>query len=437
MTLARMFRVMAGYVGARFFGAGLGLLTQIVLARLLSQSDVGTVLMAMSAAAFISLFAIGGHAMLATTELPKIMALGSIRRIRAFHGASLQDGTYGLLFLSLLVAGLVWLSPLSDSVKLALVFGLATAPASGLMRYNSVAANSHRRFQLSYVPDFIVRPGLFLAIIAGLWLTGATPGAVATLVIFACVGTAVALGQAFVLGYDGLLPLHWRRSIPRFTQVIRARAFALVIVSTVTLAFADIVTLLAGLVLPPEDVAIVGIAIRLAAIAGFVLQATQMFVLPDFTAAITRRNEAAANALLWKMTGMTIAVVGAGLVATILLGERVLHIFGSEYGEGAWLLVLFMIGQSIRALGGMNQNLLSIHGKQLRTAWACVLALLVLVVLTVILSRLIGRDGIGYAVIAAECVWLLGLATQANLLIGRRGDLLWLVMNDRRKADGQ
>ena len=143
------------------------------------------------------------------------------------------------------------------------------------------------------------------------------------------------------------------------------------------------------------------------------------------------------NALLWKMTGMTLAVVGAGLVATILLGERVLHIFGSEYGEGAWLLVLFMIGQSIRALGGMNQNLLSIHGKQLRTAWACVLALLVLVVLTVILSRLIGRDGIGYAVIAAECVWLLGLATQANLLIGRRGDLLWLAMNDRRKADGQ
>ncbi len=437
MTLATMLRLMLGYVGARFFGAGLGLLTQIVLARLLAQSDVGTVLMAMSAAAFISLFAIGGHAMLATTELPRILAQGSIRRIRAFHGAALQDGIYGLLFLSLVIVVLVWFSPLSHNVKLALVFGLATAPASGLMRYNSVAANSHRRFQLSYVPDFIVRPGLFLVIMAGLWLSGATPGAVAALMVFAGVGTTVALGQAFILGYDGLLPLHWRRTIPRFTRVIRNRAFALVIVSTVTLAFADIVTLLAGLVLPPDDVAIVGITMRLAAIAGFVLQATQMFVLPDFTAAITRRNGAAANALLWKMTGMTLAVVGAGLLTTIFLGERVLHIFGSDYGEGAWLLVLFMIGQSIRALGGMNQNLLSIHGKQLRTAWACVLALVVLVVLTVMLSRLVGRDGIGYAVIAAECVWLFGLAREAKMLIGRRGDLLWLVVNDQRKADGQ
>ena len=36
MTFKRMIAVLAGYVGARFLGAGLGLLTQLVLVRALS-----------------------------------------------------------------------------------------------------------------------------------------------------------------------------------------------------------------------------------------------------------------------------------------------------------------------------------------------------------------------------------------------------------------
>ena len=41
MTIARMLRLLVGYVGARFLGAGVGLLSQILLARLLPQADVG------------------------------------------------------------------------------------------------------------------------------------------------------------------------------------------------------------------------------------------------------------------------------------------------------------------------------------------------------------------------------------------------------------
>ena len=37
-----------------------------------------------------------------------------------------------------------------------------------------------------------------------------------------------------------------------------------------------------------------------------------------------------------------------------------------------------------------------------------------------------GLLGIGYAVIAAELGWMLILAYQANVLCGRRADLLWL-----------
>ncbi|MCA0432513.1 MAG: hypothetical protein LCH46_04555 [Proteobacteria bacterium] len=433
MTIARMLRLLVGYVGARFLGAGVGLLSQILLARLLPQADVGAVLMAMSATAFISLFAIGGQSLLASTELPRILAHGSERRMKAFLGTTLRDATYALFLLSALVGFAVWLLPIATNVKLALVFGLAAAPASGLMRFNAMVANSYKRFTLSYLPDFLVRPGLFLIALLLFWFLGWQLGDATVLWIYVLIGMAVTLGQALLLGNLGLVPAHWRKVEPRYAALVRRRSGALVLVSAVSLAFADIVTMLAGLILPAEEVALVGIAMRLAAIAGFVLQATQLFVLPDFTAAVTKQDDAAATAILWKMNSMTLIVVAAGLLGAIILGHWVLLIFGEDYAAAAPLLVLFMIGQSIRALGGMNQSLLSIHGQQLRTTGACLVALAVLVVLSIVLGGRFGPIGFGYAVIVAEVTWLLALALQASSLLGRRGDLAWLLMNRREK----
>jgi O-antigen/teichoic acid export membrane protein len=117
----------------------------------------------------------------------------------------------------------------------------------------------------------------------------------------------------------------------------------------------------------------------------------------------------------------------AALVATVMLGRFVLGLFGPDYVAGASLLVLFMVGQSLRAMGGMNQQILSINGFQLRTAGACVLALVVLVCLSVLLTQAMGPVGMGWAVVGAELVWLVALAAQASSLCGQRGDVLWLL----------
>jgi O-antigen/teichoic acid export membrane protein len=187
------------------------------------------------------------------------------------------------------------------------------------------------------------------------------------------------------------------------------------------------VILVSGFVLPERDVAVVGIAMRLAAIAGFVLQAGQMLVVTDFTQALVRREEVEALSLLKRINYTTIAIALAGLLGTLVLGDFVLGLFGEVYRQGKWLLVLFMIGQSLRAMGGMNQQILSINGFQLRTAGVCVLTLLMLVGLSVVLCRILGPIGIGYAVVGAEIMWLIALALQAQKLCGRRGDLFWVL----------
>ena len=434
MKLSRMVGLLAGVVGSRFIGAGLGFLSQVVLARILPVADVGVVLLAMSAAAFASLLCIGGYAMLAMTQLPKLATHGRDSLLRAFHRVVLTDAVYVCVVLAVLTYAASYFFNLSHGQNLALLFGMLCAPASALMRYNSSIASSERWFKLAYVPDLLLRPALFLLLLLIAWGSGFDLHMTSVIVMFVAGTFAITIGQAVVLGHRGLGLGDFGRTRAMLVRPLRSRAVALTIVSMVALAFADIVTLVAGLVLPEADVAVVGITMRLAAIAGFVLQAGQMFVLPDFTQALVRRDNKLANVLLLRINLTTLLVVGAGLVAAIVLGRFALSIFGADYVRGAGLLVLFMVGQSIRALGGMNQHILSINGHQLRTAGACVVALAILVCMAVLLCKSWGIIGLGYAVVAAEVAWLLALAAQAQKLCGRRGDLLWLARHHVPKS---
>lgn len=421
-----MVTALAGFVGARFLGAGLGLLTQLVLARTLLPADVTVVLMAMSASAFLSLLMNGGETQLASTHLPRLLARRRSNTLRAFHGTALRGMVLVFVCLVAALAAAWWFQALPEPVLLALGIGLLCAPFSGLARYNSIICNSMRWFPLSYVPDFIVRPGLFLLAIAALIAAGFGRGAISVLAGFAVLVWLVGFGQSVLMQGQGLRISHWQSYRARYAKVLRPRSLALLLVSVVSFAFADVVMLLAGLLLPAETAAVAGVAVRLAAIAGFVLQAAQLFILPDFTQAMERRQVASANALLWRMNGLTLVMALAGLVATLLLGRFALSFFGTGYVEGVGVLTLFMVGQSIRALGGMNQNLLAVSGHQIRTASSCLVALVILVLTALLFTSAVGLVGLGLAVIAAELAWMLGLAAQANGLCGRRADLLWL-----------
>ena len=76
MSLWRMILTAINLVGVRFGGAAMGLVSQILLARLLPQEDVGVVLMGMSAAAILSLMMTAGYPSLTMTILPRYYALG-------------------------------------------------------------------------------------------------------------------------------------------------------------------------------------------------------------------------------------------------------------------------------------------------------------------------------------------------------------------------
>ena len=431
MSLWRTILLAVNLVGVRFGGAAIGLASQILLARLLTQHDVGVVFLGMSAAAFISLLITGGYPTLAITCLPRYYTLGRTNLVRAFHAAFLHDSLWISLATFAAAAVVYFWLPFNDGIKTALLFGCLSAPASALIRINGSVANSVRRYALSYVPDFLYRPGLLLAYLLFAWAVGIQLSVVQVLWAFVIMNTIVALAQAWLIGEDGARSgLKWsgRHSL---APVLRSRAAALVIVGAVAASFADIVTLIAGFFLDSADVALVGVAIRLAALAGFITQATQQFILPDLTAAMTRGTGQQVHALLLRINIIALGAILACVAGSILFGPWALGIFGSEYEVGHWPLVLFMISQAFRAASGMNQHLLSLAGFQIKTAGSCLVAMTVLISGTALLTPSFGIMGLAWAVILADAVWAMLLALQAQRLTGRRGDIIGVLTGQK------
>jgi O-antigen/teichoic acid export membrane protein len=431
MSLWRTILMAVNLVGVRLGGAAIGLASQILLARLLSQHDVGVVFLGMSAATFISLLITGGYPILAITCLPRYYALGRKNLVRAFHAAFLRDGLWISLATFALAAMIYFWLPLDDAIKTALLFGCLSAPAAAAIRINSSVANSVRRYSLSYVPDFLYRPGLFLAFLLFAWGAGIQLSVVLALWAFVIMTTIIAVAQAWLIGEDGARSgLKWSGR-HNLAPVLRSRAAALVIVGIVAASFADVVTLIAGFFLNTADVALVGVTVRLAALAGFVTQATQQFILPDLTAAMTRGTSQQVHALLLRINMITLAAILACVAGAMLFGPWALRIFGSAYEAGHWPLVLFMVSQAFRAASGMNQHLLSIAGYQIKTAGSCVVAMAVLVGGTALFTPSHGVMGLAYAVLIADAVWAGLLALQTQRLTGRRGDIIGVLLEKK------
>lgn len=424
MSMARLIPLLFGVVGARFVAAGLGLVTQIVLARTLSTGEVGGYLLAVSLAGFLGLVISAGYPAMALTALARFHALGRERLVRGFLTAARRDLAVLTAVLAVSTAAALALLDLPEAKRLALLCGSASAPVLAVIRLNGALANSRRRFALSFAIDFVLRAVALLAVILAwlLWVGTLTLGTVLAAFFLTALGAAVLQAALLARGASPQPPPVATR--PGRLHIWRARCLAMLIVSIFTMAFADLVTLVAGWRLPATEVAVIGIAVRLAVLVGFITQASQQFAIRDLTTALVAGRREDERALLRHANLLTLGFMAAAIVAASLGGDALLAVFGPHYRAGRWLLVVLLVGQAVRASGGMNIYLLALDGGQFHAAVLCVAALLILAAAAFALTPLLGAMGVAVAAVFADLVWAGGVAWVVHRKLGRRGDIL-------------
>ncbi len=407
-------------MGARLAGAGFGFLSQLMLARAFPPYEVGIAFLAISITTFVSLLITGGYHTIGLTYLARFQAFGRSSLITAFLSAARRDMMV-LAIIAIVASSLFLFAPADKGVVAASFWGTLAAVPLAAIRLNNSAANAQRRFALSYAPDFVFRPGLLLVWLGGLWLFGATQSAMPVLWALPVIALVVAFGQAVLLGADNA----WKPAAPRvdMRKFYRSRAVAMLAVTIVSGATADVVVMIGGLFLVPEDVAVLGVAIRVAALVGFFALASQQFVLRDLVSALSGGQRDSVDRVLRRTNFSSIAIMAASLLVVLVIGPWILALFGPHYADAYWPLLVFLLAQSVRVLGGMNAQLLALGGHQLRSAMLCVMALLVLLLGAAALAPVWGIMGIALATLAAELFWAIGLGFLAHKLEGRRGDL--------------
>lgn len=423
MSAVKLITRLFSVVGARVAAAAFGLLSQLALARVFAPADVGVYLLTMSVMAIASLLMTGGYPALGFTYLARYQSLARASLVAAFHAAALRT-TLILSVVTALLAVAAYFTPALAPMRPAILFGALAAPGLALIRLNNAAANSIRRFDLSFIPDFVLRSGFLFAAIIAIITLAHQPEMVWILWAIVISTYAAAAIQAALLGRAGVVAKVFSSHRRSLAPYYRLRAAALLVGAFVTFAFAEIVTLVSGLLLLPADVAVVGIAVRLASIAGFVVQTMQVFAIPDLTDTMARGTPAAADRLMRRTNFVNFALMLAAILVMLVLGDWALSLFGPDYLAGKWALILFLLSQTVRSAGMMNNHLLSLAGHQSRTAMVCAVSLIVLLGAAACLTPYLGVTGMGWAALAAESVWAIGLAVSAHSLIGRRGDLL-------------
>jgi O-antigen/teichoic acid export membrane protein len=411
---------------ARLAGAGAGFLVQVLLARTLTSDGLGTFYTATSLAVIASLVASAGY-----DGITARFVLRYKERKNAFLHASFvrqvwrEAGIAALALASLPLAFAIFWPTIGQDARLALIVAAISIPALMSLRIVGGFAGAERRFSLALLPEILLRPFMFLLIVAALVGLGVDMTGSIAVLLFALLAYLAALVQYSPLAK--VLP-HAKVAAPRrMTAYWRKQALPMMVVVMFTALFADLAVVVQSPFLNPAEIARFGVCMKIAMLIGFVVQVSHSLVLPDLADAYAQRKKGAVRALLLKAAPFPISVSVLALIGIGTFGEQLLLLFGPEFASANGALFCLVACQAVRAIAGPGPSLLMLQGAQKQNLWISVCSCMQLVVGSTVLSSQFGLWGAVGATSAAYCFWIIASALCLHRMGAPRTDLFGIV----------
>lgn len=255
--------------------------------------------------------------------------------------------------LMVVAAGVGWV--LIDGEKRSLrtpfLLAMALVPLMALTMQREAALRGFRRVALGRVPETIVQPlVLVLLVLSALWSSSRlTAGA-------AVVATVLASGVAVTAGSF----LLWKHTPPPVKQAearVDIEAWAgtarsLLAVNGLQMMNLQMGVILLGLLAPVAEAARFSVASRLSLFVSF-LQAAVTFPLVPALAALHARGARAAMQRVVLKANVTVVLLSLPFAIALLLGaELVLDVFGEQFGSGATVLRILVMGEVVNVASG-------------------------------------------------------------------------------------
>jgi len=257
------------------------------------------------------------------------------------------------------------------------LLGLAAAPFMAHARINSRHANALGLVLRGALPRLLLRPALLSAVLTGCAASGTTLSASAVMGVFLAAAILTALLQRALIRSA----MHFDGAAPDQGEARDWLGLGLLLGPMLLLNEygRDIVILSGSLVLPPAEVARLGIALSLVGTLGFALTAVDMVVSPRLSRALLHTGPAAAARLLTASGAIKLAGLLAGAPLGYLLLPPLLRLMGGGYGDLGGLYLALLPIPFAMALCGPGALVLNILGHRWALFWASLAGALLLV----------------------------------------------------------
>lgn len=412
-------KAVTGSAGLRIAGMGFAFAVGVQLARGLGVEGYGVYGVAMSIIALLSVPTELGLPQLLTREVAAAHVKCEAGRLK---GVLRWSSRVSLLMSAAIGTGVVaWLvvsgNGLSSSLGLTLLAGVLLVPIAAQVSIRSAALRGLQRIVSGQIPDVLMKPMLhsvLLAIVA--WcVVPLTPVMAMALGIVAAVISLVVTQRLLVRA----MPAGVKDTAP---EMERKRWWF----STLPMALTEGMRILQGhfailmlaAVATISDVGLFRVATSVSLLVGTPLTLFTITCAPIIAQLHTQGDvERLQRLLSWASLGMTTCTLLLTAPFLFVGDEMLAWSFGEDYRAANTTIVILSAGLILNGVFGMSAILLNMTGLQNRVTYASAVSLVVLVLLTIPLTKVAGQDGAAWATTVSLLVWCLAMWRDGRRLL--------------------
>ncbi len=392
----------------KFVYVGLTFVSTVFLARLMGPAEYGVYSYVYALISLLSVPSEFGLPTLVTRETARGMASGEHARVQGIWSWATRTA----LVISLTLVGLtlvgIWLfrEPLTSPRLVAFLWALALVPLIALGDLRGAALSGLHHVVTGQLPEFLLRPGIFVLLLAGLWLLRSLPLTAPLAMALYVAASAVAFGVGAWLLWR-VTPAEVRHALPHFEhRAWLTSALPLAFIGAMQLINQQASILLQGFFLPDEQIGYFRVGTQVSMLASLGLVAIGAVMAPRFAALYTQGEIAKLQRLV---TSSTRAIILFSLALTfgfVVLGVPFLRIFfGAPYVRAYVPMLILLAGQVVNSGMGLVATILNMTGHERETAKGIMLAAALNLGLNLALIPVWGIEGSAMATSVALVVW--------------------------------
>lgn len=403
-------------VSLRISGVATTYLTQVLLARWMGAAELGHYVFALAGCVMLFQFSTLGLPAAALRFIPQYEKAGDHGKAMGFARKAQQIVFFSSIIVAAIAIGAALLLHLeSRDQTLTRLLAFLCVPFYALIVTNGSIARSVSLLLLAVLPNMLLRQTLlFIGVVAIYHLFGSLSAAkVAGLLLISL--TVLAIGQLLLLRrhlkaqFGGVVPDH-------DTRLWLRTAIPLLAPYAFTQFAQECNVFVAGIFLSPESLAVFNVAYRTSSFVNYGMAAVTLLIVPQISRLFFSGDRESLQRLIAQQALVRFLFAIVAVVVIVVSGKQVLGLFGEDFVDGYWALLILVAANLFAGAIGPVVQLLSIagHEKSCAAIFACALA--VQVIANIVLVPLLGIVGAALAVLAVTILW----TTWLYVLVVRR-----------------